>query len=76
MLCLEAHNEPPASLLTSNWRSRNSQVSQENQSDAEDRSLLIPTIQTLLNSQGYTPQQLYGGSRVLHDCDEELRHGI
>lgn len=36
---------------------QNNQISQESQSDAQDRSLLLPTIQGLLNSQGYTPQQ-------------------
>jgi hypothetical protein len=34
------------------------QIAQENQSDAQDRSLLMPTrFKGLLNSQGYTPQQ-------------------
>jgi hypothetical protein len=32
-------------------------ISQEGQSDAQDRSLLMPTIQSLLNSQGCTPQR-------------------
>src|SRR5580692_1852314 len=36
---------------------QNQMTSQEGQSDAQDRSLLMPTIQSLLNSQGYTPQQ-------------------
>lgn len=36
---------------------QNAQIGQEGQSDAQDRSLLMPTIQSLLNSQGYTPQQ-------------------
>ena len=36
---------------------QNQMMSQENQSDTQDRSLLMPTIQSLLNSQGYTPQQ-------------------
>ena len=36
---------------------QNQMISQENQSDTQDRSLLMPTIQSLLNSQGYTPQQ-------------------
>src|SRR5579863_2973929 len=36
---------------------QNAQIGQESQSDAQDRSLLMPTIQSLLNSQGYTPQQ-------------------
>jgi hypothetical protein len=36
---------------------QNQMISQEGQSDARDRPLLIPTIQSLLNSQGYTPQQ-------------------
>src|ERR1700688_1073394 len=36
---------------------QNQMISQEGQSDAQDRSLSMPTIQSLLNSQGYTPQQ-------------------
>ena len=36
---------------------QNQMISQEGQSDAQDRTLLMPTIQSLLNSQGYTPQQ-------------------
>jgi len=36
---------------------QNQMISQESQSDAQDRSLLVPTIQSLLNSQGFTPQQ-------------------
>jgi hypothetical protein len=36
---------------------QNQMISQENQSDTQDRSLLMPTITSLLNSQGYTPQQ-------------------
>jgi hypothetical protein len=36
---------------------KNQMISQEGQSDAQDRSLLMPAIQSLLNSQGYTPQQ-------------------
>src|SRR5271170_6373158 len=36
---------------------QNQMISQESQADAQDRSLLLPTIQGLLNSQGYTPQQ-------------------
>jgi hypothetical protein len=36
---------------------QNQAISQESQSDSQDRSLLMPTIQSLLNSQGYTPQQ-------------------
>jgi hypothetical protein len=36
---------------------QNQMISQEGQSDTQDRSLLMPTIQSLLNSQGYTPQQ-------------------
>jgi hypothetical protein len=31
---------------------QNAQIGQESQSDAQDRSLLVPTIQSLLNSQG------------------------
>jgi len=36
---------------------QNQMISQENQSGAQDRSLLMPTITSLLNSQGFTPQQ-------------------
>src|ERR1700690_4612259 len=36
---------------------QNQMISQEGQSDAQDRSLLMPTIQSLLNSQGCTPQR-------------------
>ncbi len=36
---------------------QNQAISQEGQSDTQDRSLLMPTIQSLLNSQDYTPQQ-------------------
>ena len=36
---------------------QNQAISKESQSDSQDRSLLMPTIQSLLNSQGYTPQQ-------------------
>src|ERR1700693_27195 len=36
---------------------QNQMISQENQSDTQDRSLLMPTITSLLNSHGYTPQQ-------------------
>lgn len=36
---------------------QNAQIGQESQSDAQDRSLLMPTLQSLLNSQGCTPQQ-------------------
>jgi hypothetical protein len=36
---------------------QNQMISQEGQSDAQNRSLLMPTIQSLLTSQGYTPQQ-------------------
>src|SRR5271167_1296426 len=36
---------------------QNQLISQANQSGQQDRSLLVPTIQGLLNSQGYTPQQ-------------------
>jgi hypothetical protein len=36
---------------------QNQAISQESQSDSQDRSLLMPTIQSLLNSQGYIPQQ-------------------
>jgi hypothetical protein len=36
---------------------QNQMISQENQSNTQDRSLLMPTITSLLNSQGFTPQQ-------------------
>lgn len=36
---------------------QNQLISQSNQQGLQDRSLLLPTITSLLNSQGYTPQQ-------------------
>lgn len=36
---------------------QNQLISQANQQGSRDRSLMMPTIQSLLNSQGYTPQQ-------------------
>src|ERR1700735_1637624 len=36
---------------------QNQPISRSNQQGQQDRSLLMPTIQGLLNSQGYTPQQ-------------------
>ncbi len=36
---------------------QNQLISQANQQGSEDRSLMMPTIQSLLNSQGFTPQQ-------------------
>src|SRR5271154_5672260 len=36
---------------------QNQLISQADQSGEQDRSLMMPTIQGLLNSQGYTPQQ-------------------
>src|SRR5579863_935805 len=36
---------------------QNQLISQANQADTQDRSLLMPTIQNLLNSTGYTPAQ-------------------
>src|ERR1700691_3888363 len=36
---------------------QNQLISQSNQQGEQDRSLLMPTITGLLNSQGYTPQQ-------------------
>src|ERR1700722_9438578 len=36
---------------------QNQLISQSNQQGQQDRSLLMPTISNLLNSQGYTPQQ-------------------
>lgn len=50
---------------------QNSQIAQENQSDAQDRSLLMPTIQGLLNSQGYTPQQ-----QELRNVEHGLRRPV
>ncbi len=47
-------------------------ISQEAQSDAEDRSLLMPTIQSLLDSQGYTTRTITASAcpnrpRNVHD---------
>jgi hypothetical protein len=36
---------------------QNQAIGQESQSDTQDRSFLMATIQTPLNSQGYSPQQ-------------------
>lgn len=36
---------------------QNQLISQANQQGTQDRSLLVPTIQGLLNSQGFTPQE-------------------
>ena len=36
---------------------QNQLISQSNQNDQQDRSAMMPTITSLLNSQGYTPQQ-------------------
>lgn len=36
---------------------QNQLISQSNQQGLQDRSLMMPTINSLLNSQGYTPQQ-------------------
>jgi DNA polymerase III alpha subunit (gram-positive type) len=36
---------------------QNQLISQANQQSTQDRSLMLPTITSLLNSQGYTPQQ-------------------
>ena len=36
---------------------QNQLISQANQKGSQDRSLLVPTIQSLLNSPGFTPQQ-------------------
>lgn len=36
---------------------QNQLISQSNQQGTQDRSLLMPTIQSLLDSQGYTPEQ-------------------
>jgi hypothetical protein len=44
-------------LTDSQLGQQNQLISQANQSGQQDRSLLLPTITSLLNSQGYTPQQ-------------------
>jgi D-alanyl-D-alanine dipeptidase len=36
---------------------QNQLISQASQQGAQDRSLLMPTVQSLLSSEGYTPQQ-------------------
>ena len=36
---------------------QNQLISQSNQQSQQDRSAMMPTITSLLNSQGYTPQQ-------------------
>ena len=36
---------------------QNQLIAQSNQQGTQDRSLMMPTIQDLLNSQGYTPEQ-------------------
>lgn len=36
---------------------QNQLISQTNQQDQQDRAAMMPTITSLLNSQGYTPQQ-------------------
>jgi hypothetical protein len=36
---------------------QNQLISQSNQQDQQDRAAMMPTINSLLNSQGYTPQQ-------------------
>ena len=36
---------------------QNQLISQSNQQGQQDRSLMLPTVTSLLNSQGYTPQQ-------------------
>ena len=36
---------------------QNNLISQSNQQGQQDRSLMLPSITSLLNSQGYTPQQ-------------------
>jgi hypothetical protein len=54
---------------------QNQLISQSNQQGLQDRSLLMPTIQNLLNSQGYTPaqqsaitQQSMGASNTAFDA--------
>jgi hypothetical protein len=36
---------------------QNQLIAQSNQQGQQDRAQIMPTIQSLLNSQGYTPQQ-------------------
>lgn len=45
------------SLTDQQLAQQNQLISQANQQGTQDRSLMMPTIQSLLNSQGYTPQQ-------------------
>jgi hypothetical protein len=45
---------------------QNQLISQSNQQGQQDRSLLMPTITSLLNSQGYTPQ--LGASNTAFDA--------
>jgi hypothetical protein len=43
--------------LTDQLAQQNQLISQSNQQDTQDRSLLLPTIQSLLTSPGYTPAE-------------------
>lgn len=45
------------SLTDQQLAQQNQLISQSNQQGLQDRSLLLPTVTSLLNSQGYTPQQ-------------------
>jgi len=45
------------SLTDQQLTQQNQLINQSNQQGQQDRSLMMPTIQSLLNSQGYTPQQ-------------------
>lgn len=57
---------------------QNQLISQANQEGSQDRSLMMPTIQSLLNSQGYTPaqqsaitQQSLGAANTAYDALRE-----
>ncbi|MFZ3214898.1 MAG: hypothetical protein WA192_02455 [Candidatus Acidiferrales bacterium] len=50
-------NQTTRNLTDQQLAQQNQMISQEGQSGAQDRSLLMPTIQSLLTSTGYTPQQ-------------------
>ncbi|MGH9690050.1 MAG: hypothetical protein ACRD4C_02910 [Candidatus Acidiferrales bacterium] len=45
------------SLADQQLAQQNQLMSQSNQQGQQDRSLMMPTVTSLLNSQGYTPQQ-------------------
>lgn len=57
---------------------QNQLISQANQQGSQDRSLMMPTIQSLLNSQGFTPaqqsaitQQSLGAANTAYDALRE-----